>query len=31
MKRVSFRKHRLVQRVKIGGVVFLLVDEAISI
>lgn len=31
MKQVGFRKHRLVQRVKISGVVFLLVDEVITI
>ena len=31
MKLVGFRQHRLTQRIKIGGVVFLLVDEALTI
>lgn len=31
MKKISFRKNRLTRRVKIGGVVFLLVDEVITI
>ena len=31
MKRVGFRRHRLTQCVKIGGLVFLLVDEVIAV